>query len=92
MLFRSLEKAIIDFANHDYDVLLATWYWANNKSKFRLELPEGAYTGIHSADSAQAAGEPVYYNLQGCQVAKSQLTPGVYVKRQGKSAQKIIVK
>lgn len=94
--FGTLEGNVITFPKDmlliSFPDVLATWYWANNKSKFRLELPEGAYTGIHSADSAQAAGEPVYYNLQGCQVAKSQLTPGVYVKRQGKSAQKIIVK
>ena len=37
-------------------------------------------------------GEPLYYNLQGCRVNAASLTPGVYVKQQGGTVRKVMVK
>lgn len=44
-------------------------------------------------DEAVDAEAPVlYYNLQGIQVAADNLTPGVYVRVQGKKATKVVIK
>ena len=44
-------------------------------------------------DEAVDAEAPVlYYNLQGIQVAADNLTPGVYVRVQGKNATKVVIK
>lgn len=49
-------------------------------------------TGI-SAVSADDVDAPVeYFNLQGIRVNGDNLTPGIYIRRQGKTTEKIIVK
>lgn len=55
----------------------------------------GVTTGIEDVaeEVAVDADAPVeYYNLQGIKVAGDNLRPGVYVKRQGNTVQKILVK
>lgn len=49
-------------------------------------------TGIEAiaADAADAAVE--YFNLQGIRVAADNLTPGIYVRRQGNTTAKVLVK
>jgi hypothetical protein len=37
-------------------------------------------------------GKVEYYNLQGLPVNAANLTPGLYIRRQGSSVQKVIVK
>lgn len=53
----------------------------------------GTGTGIETVDAAKAeAAEAVYYNLQGVQVARKALTPGIYIKVAGKEASKVVIK
>ncbi len=49
-------------------------------------------TGVSDivADSSNAA--PVYFNLNGARVDSSNLTPGLYIRRQGNKATKTIIK
>ena len=93
-LFGKVENNVITFPN---DALLITFpdfypfaYWANTTGKFRIVLPEG--TGIQSvtADSTEAPAE--IYDLNGRRVQPQTLTPGIYVKKQGGRAVKMMVK
>lgn len=45
-----------------------------------------------TVDGADTDAPVVYYNLQGIQVDADNLTPGVYVKVQGKTATKVIIR
>lgn len=47
-------------------------------------------TGIGSIEAAEAPVE--YYNLQGVRMNADNLTPGIYVKRQGNKTVKVVVK
>ena len=62
-----------------------------------LYLTGGTVTGIESVGSSSDAAEnsdaPVeYYNLQGLRVNADNLTPGIYIRRQGSVATKIAVR
>lgn len=48
-------------------------------------------TGILEVLS-EADAEAVYFNLQGMRVLESELLPGIYVKRQGNTVTKVLVK
>lgn len=54
----------------------------------------GTTTGIEdiATDLEQQDAPAVYYNLQGIQVDAENMTPGVYVKVQGKTSTKVVVK
>lgn len=53
----------------------------------------GDVTGIEDIESDIDFNAPVeYYNLQGMQVAKENLTPGVYIVKQGDKAVKMFIK
>lgn len=68
-----------------------TWYWANSHGYFKVVLPEG--TGINTPVTGDNANAPVeYYTLEGMKVSKESLKSGVYVKKQGSEAKKIIIK
>ncbi|MDE7408161.1 MAG: chitobiase/beta-hexosaminidase C-terminal domain-containing protein [Muribaculaceae bacterium] len=48
--------------------------------------------GVDAIEVDNSNAPVVYYNLQGMQVAGDNLTPGIYVKRQGDKSEKILVK
>ena len=53
----------------------------------------GGSTGIDDiAADADEAAEAEYYNLQGVRMDAENLQPGLYIKRQGKTATKVVVK
>lgn len=54
----------------------------------------GSQSGIRdiTVEEATAAGNAVFYNLQGVQVPAANLTPGIYVKVSGTTATKVLVK
>lgn len=56
-------------------------------------VPAGT-TGIISvsSDDQQATGPVTYYNLSGMRVNEANLSTGIYIKRQGNKATKIVVK
>lgn len=47
-------------------------------------------TGIESVEAEQAPVE--WYNLQGVRVNGDRLTPGVYIRRQGKAVKKVLIR
>lgn len=49
-------------------------------------------SGIESVTVDNADAPVIYYNLQGHRVATDNLTPGIYVRRQGTEVSKILVK
>lgn len=49
-------------------------------------------TGGIGAVEFEPTGEAVYYNLQGIRVDSDMLTPGVYVRRQGGKAVKVLIR
>ena len=56
-----------------------------------LVAREDEDTGIADVEADENA--PVeYYNLNGVQVKADSMTPGVYVRRQGKNVTKVMVK
>ena len=44
-----------------------------------------------AVDAQDTDGEVMYYNLQGVRVDADNLTPGIYIRRQGNSASKVVV-
>ena len=58
----------------------------------KAPLSESIATSLSevSADDVNAPVE--YFNLQGIRVSGDNLTPGIYIRRQGKIAEKIVVK
>lgn len=68
-----------------------TWYWANKNGHFKLVLPVDVSAGISPAGNAEAA--PVeYFTLEGMKVGAGNLRPGIYIRRQGTSSSKIIIR
>lgn len=55
---------------------------------------EGRSTGVEdiAADEAANDTEAVYYNLQGVRMNSENLAPGLYIRRAGKQATKVLVK
>lgn len=54
---------------------------------------KNSITGVDDITAGEATDAPVeYYNLQGIRTASSDLTPGIYLKRQGNTVTKVIVK
>jgi len=45
-----------------------------------------------TADDAASDADAVFFNLQGVEVNRSNLTPGIYIRRSGSTAAKVIVK
>ena len=62
------------------------------KKDLPIVLEDGDYTAIAPTLAAEAEGEAAFYDLHGRRVNPETMGQGVYVKRQGQKAQKIIVK
>ncbi len=61
------------------------------KSSFVIEGPtSGVEDVVVDGDDSDAPVE--FYNLQGIRVNADNLTPGIYVRRQGKTSTKVIIK
>lgn len=74
-----------------------TWYECNRNGHFRLVLPEAMTipadqsAGITSVE-ADAVGEAEYYRLDGTRADSSQLLPGIYIRRQGNTSEKVVIR
>ncbi|MCI9054652.1 MAG: DUF4960 domain-containing protein [Muribaculaceae bacterium] len=55
-------------------------------------LVKSGSTSIVSTAVADADAKPEYFTLQGVKMAEDQLVPGLYIKRQGDKASKVVVK
>lgn len=71
-------------------------YWtggADGGSTFTISYVEST-SAIDSviSDNADVCADPEYFNLQGVKVNASNLTPGIYVCRQGNKVSKVLVK
>ena len=49
-------------------------------------------SGVETVSVATAEGPVVYYDLRGIEVSPENIAPGIYIRRQGKSASKIIIR
>ncbi len=67
-----------------------TYGHANKEIKLRYTL--SGNSGIDGILMPDADVEAKYYNLQGIEVDKQNLTPGIYVRKAGNKAEKICVK
>ena len=79
------------------DVAPMTWYYANEKGNFKLAFQPGQIIGEQSSgvenvniDDVNAPVE--YYRIDGTRVSASQLTPGIYVVRQGSKTSKQVIR
>lgn len=61
-------------------------------AKAEAEVGTRSVTGVENITAEGSTGEAVYYNLQGVKVDGDNLTPGIYVRRQGNTATKVMVK
>lgn len=57
-----------------------------------LSISSPTVTGVESVGEDSAEGEVEYYNLQGVKVSGDNMAPGLYIRRQGAKAEKILVK
>lgn len=57
--------------------------------KIEFDVPE---SGIGAPEAAEADGDAVYYNLQGVCLGSALPEPGLYIRRQGARAEKVLVK
>ena len=75
-------------AIRDYDMIRN--YWFPSLPLF----PEGQeQSGITDAAADSDADAPVeFYNLQGMRVDGMSLAPGVYIRRQGRTAEKVLIR
>ena len=79
------------------DVAPKTWYYANEKGNFKLAFQPGQILGVQSTgvgsvniDDVNAPVE--YFRIDGTRVSASQLTPGIYVVRQGSMTSKQVIR
>jgi hypothetical protein len=56
------------------------------------EIVDASVTSIDGIDADDFEGAVEYFNLYGVKVNADNLTPGIYVKKQGDKAQKVLVK
>ncbi len=52
----------------------------------------GQNSGISAVESDDASQAPEYFNLQGMKVNADALTSGLYIRRQGTRAEKILIR
>lgn len=72
-----------------YNVTLAVSVYNSNLQLLPIEYVSTSAIGEIAADNAAAAE---YFNIQGVSVDADNLTPGIYVRRQGNKVTKVIVK
>lgn len=69
-----------------------TWYWANCNGSFKVVLPESAGISTPVARDTDANAPVEYYTLDGIKVSEDNLRQGVYVKKQGASTSKVLIR
>ncbi|MDE6278307.1 MAG: chitobiase/beta-hexosaminidase C-terminal domain-containing protein [Muribaculaceae bacterium] len=87
----SVYTGSVSVGNHDDDGALSE----QNKFTRTLSLDGNNFivTGLDNILANDDANAPVeFYNLQGMRVAEDALTPGIYIRRQGKTAEKVYIR
>jgi hypothetical protein len=90
-------SATVDETNHTYTLKYKT---ANLSWAYLYGLSDTEYTytyvwgaaGVDNVNVDNSNAPVEYYNLNGVKVVDSNLTPGIYIKRQGSQASKVYVK
>ena len=59
-----------------------------NRSLFKYTLPQ--YSGVEEIEASDAAAK--YFNLQGIEVSVGSLAPGIYIRRQGSTSSKVVIR
>jgi M6 family metalloprotease-like protein len=59
--------------------------------EIKVDLKNANNSGVKAIES-QHTGAVEYFNLQGIRVSSSNLTPGIYIRRQGTDVKKVVVK
>ena len=86
------QKGIAANKMNSRDNRLAYWTGgAGAGSTFIVTLVEDNLQGIEDIIGDQNNGPVEFYNLQGIKVASDNLTPGIYIMRQGDKASKVLV-
>ena len=93
--FTTAKVSLTDFAGKK--VLVGMKYVCTPESYLEWQIRNLVITASHVAGienvAADAANAPaVYYNLQGTRVNAENLTPGIYVRVQGSTSTKVLVK
>ena len=57
-----------------------------------VEMPADLMTGVEAVETSPADTPARYYNLNGVEVNPANLAPGIYIRRVGTTATKLIVK
>ncbi len=65
---------------------------ANDALNSQWAIKAASQTGVSAATAVSDDAPVEYYNLQGMRVEASALTPGIYIRRQGAAASKIVVR
>lgn len=70
------------------------YYVTNPNGEFELRFftSTGETTAVDTITTDNDATDAVYYNLQGVEISADKLTPGVYIRRQGNEAKKVLIK
>lgn len=70
------------------------YYITNPNGEFELRFftSPGETTAVDTITTDNDAADAVYYNLQGVEISADKLTPGVYIRRQGNEAKKVLIK
>lgn len=70
------------------------YYVTNPNGEFELRFftSTGETTAVDTITTDNDAADAVYYNLQGVEISADKLTPGVYIRRQGNEAKKVLIK
>lgn len=80
------QALLIKFIN-----VVDTWYWANLNGSFKVVLP-ATRVGITDITDESTDSPVEYYTLTGVKAMSGDLTPGVYIKKQGAKASKVIIR
>lgn len=85
-----IPKSVINLTDKNIRSISAA-YVHNGETKPILGVTTGVETVVGGSDETKA-GEPQYFTLGGVCVPADNLAPGVYIRRQGAAATKVIVK
>lgn len=83
-------------AGDDINVYVRTRYNDGSAPTFHAltaaQIQGDAVTGIGSIEVGETDAHAVYYNLNGVEMSRSELTPGVYLCRRGNEVTKVVIK
>lgn len=76
--------------NGAYGTMVVSYLAADAGSTFKIELADPA--GIQGVEVENANGPVEFYNIQGIRVNPETAGPGLYIRRQGNTATKVLVR